>query len=322
MNEIQTVEHVFHAVDAAKDQFEIIVKNNPSVDWASESMFAYQAVSANSYIMGIAQKNRESVKNAIINIAATGLTLNPATHYAYLVPRGGAICLDISYRGLIKIATDSGSVKWAKAELVYSGDEFIYKGPSQQPEHNADPFSKERGDVVGVYCVAKTHDGDFLVETMTIDELTKIRDEASAAASKGPWKTYFGEMCKKCVIKRAQKTWPMSDQHERLQTAVNVINESEGSEWAESTHRFKPGEKIQIITDMRLALSSGDDLSVAQLVDEYSSTDADRVEESQKFWSLFSSSERNCIKRMTDDNLIKQDRLSLGKPELNEDIAI
>jgi len=320
MNDIQKVEHIFNAVDAAKSQFQIIVANNPGVDWAAESMFAYQAISANSYIMGIAQKNRESVKNAVINIAAVGLTLNPAVHYAYLVPRGGAICLDISYRGLIKIATDSGSIRWCKAELVFSGDDFTYKGPSQMPDHIADPFDKDRGEVVGVYCVAKTHDGDFLVETMTIAEIHKIRDEASAAAKKGPWATYEGEMTKKCVIKRAQKTWPMSDQHERIQTAVNVINETEGSEWAETSHRFKPGEKIQIIEDMRLALSAGDDLGVAQLVAEYSSTDPDQLEESQKFWSLFSSSERNCIKRMTDDNLISQDRLSMGKPELNEAI--
>ena len=322
MNDIQKVEHIFNAVDAAKSQFQIIVANNPGVDWAAESMFAYQAISANSYIMGIAQKNRESVKNAVINIAAVGLTLNPAVHYAYLVPRGGAICLDISYRGLIKIATDSGSIRWCKAELVFSGDDFTYKGPSQMPDHIADPFDKDRGEVVGVYCVAKTHDGDFLVETMTIAEIHKIRDEASAAAKKGPWATYEGEMTKKCVIKRAQKTWPMSDQHERIQTAVNVINETEGSEWAETSHRFKPGEKIQIIEDMRLALSAGDDLGVAQLVAEYSSTDPDQLEESQKFWSLFSSSERNCIKRMTDDNLISQDRLAMGKPELNEEIEI
>ncbi len=320
MNDIQKVEHIFHAVDAAKDQFEVIVANNPSVDWASESMFAYQAVSANSYIMGIAQKNRESVKNAIINIAATGLTLNPATHYAYLVPRGGAICLDISYRGLIKIATDSGSIKWAKAELVYSGDEFTYKGPSQMPEHNSDPFGRDRGEVVGVYCVAKTCDGDFLIETMTIQEIHKIRDEASAAAKKGPWATYEGEMTKKCVIKRAQKTWPMSDQHERIQTAVNVINETEGSSWAETSHRFKPGEKVEIIEGIRTALASGDDLGLAQIVDEYTSTDADDVEEGQKFWALFKSSERNSIRRMLDDSLVEQDRLGLGRPDLNEEM--
>jgi recombination protein RecT len=326
MNEIakqlEAGDHIFHAVDAAKDRFEAIVKNNPAVDWESESMFAYQMISANSYIFDIAQKNRESVKNAVINVAAVGLSLNPATHYAYLVPRAGGICLDISYRGLIKIATDSGSIKWAKAELVYDGDEFEYLGPAIMPTHKqADPFGSRNGTetgLIGVYCVAKTHDGDFLVEKMSVTELTKIRDEASAAAQKGPWKTYFGEMCKKCVIKRAQKTWPMSDQHERLQTAVNVINETEGSDWVETAHRFKPGEKVLIIEQMREALSRGDAFGVLELVEEYSSSNPDDIEESSKFWALFNSSERACIERLTNDNKVKEDRLAMGKPELNE----
>jgi recombination protein RecT len=327
MSEVARVNHIFHAVDAAKDKFEAIVANNPSVDWVTESMFAYQMISADSYIMGIAQNNRESVKNAVINVAAVGLTLNPATHYAYLVPRGGAICLDISYRGLIKIATDSGSIKWAKAELVYKDDEFEYLGPASMPVHKqADPFSSSNGTeagLIGAYCVAKTSDGDFLVEKMSVVELNKIRDEASAAAKKGPWKTYYGEMVKKCVIKRAQKTWPMSDQHERLQTAVNVINETEGSDWAETVHRFKPGEKVQIIEDMRAALAKGDSFGVLEIVEEYDADitqSAEAEQQSIKFWSLFNSLERNAIRRMIDDKTVENDRLVMGKPELNEPV--
>jgi recombination protein RecT len=323
--EIAAVEHVFHAVDAAKDKFESIVLKNPSVDWETESMFAYQMVSANSFIMGVAKGNRESVKNAVINVAATGLTLNPATHYAYLVPRGGKICLDISYRGLIKIATDSGSIKWAKAELVYEGDDFEYLGPSSVPNHKqADPFGPHSGTMqglIGVYCIAKTSEGDFLVEKMSVAELIKIRDEASAAAKKGPWTTYPGEMCKKCVIKRAQKTWPMSDQHERIQTAVDVINETEGSDWAIAKHRFKPNEKLAIIEEMRKCLARGDDLGVAQLVEEYDANpmeSAESEEISMKFWALFDSTERNSIRRLLDDNKVHNDRLAMGHPELNE----
>src|SRR3546814_4153463 len=91
----------------------------------------------------------------MINVASTGLTLNPAHGHAYLVPRDGAIVLDISYKGLIKIATDTGSVLWARAECVYGKDTFRYHGPAAMPEHEADPFS-ERGEIVGAYCIAKT----------------------------------------------------------------------------------------------------------------------------------------------------------------------
>jgi len=313
MNEIQKVDHIFHAVDAAQEQFEAIVARNPTVNWEAESMFAYQMVSANSFIMDVAKNNRESVKNAVINIAAVGLSLNPATKYAYLVPRGGAICLDISYQGLIKVATDSGSIKWAKAELVYEADEFVYRGPSEKPEHHADPFKKDRGNLVGVYCIAKTHDGDFLVETMTVDEVYKIRDEASKAA-KGPWSTYPGEMTKKVVIKRAQKTWPKTEQHERLQTAVKVINEIDGSDWAEEVHRFKPGEKVTLIENMREALIRGDAWGVVELVDEYTKEDP---EEAMKFWALFNSVERASINRLMDNSKIEQDRITMKRPDLN-----
>lgn len=332
MNENEKVEHVFHAIDAAKDQFELIVQNNPSVDWATESMFAYQAISAKTYIYDIAKNNRESVKNAVINVAAVGLSLNPATKYAYLVPREGAICLDISYQGLIKIATDSGSIKWAKAELVYKEDipNFKHKGPAQAPEHIiANPFDGKRGkfiaELAGVYCIAKTCDDDILVELMTADEIYKIRDEAKSMSSdKGkkssPWAegNYPGEMAKKSCIKRASKTWPKTQKHERIQTAVNVLNEVDGSDWAQEKHRFKPGEKVEIIEQMRQALSRGDSFGVLELVNEYSSTDTEKWEESSKFWALFGSTERACIDRLLDDSKIEHDRLTMGKPELNE----
>jgi recombination protein RecT len=34
-------------------------------------------------------------------VAAIGITLNPASKLAYLVPRDGMVCLDISYMGLL-----------------------------------------------------------------------------------------------------------------------------------------------------------------------------------------------------------------------------
>jgi len=188
--------------------------------------------------MQCALNNPVSVVNAVINIASVGLSLNPATSYAYLVPRDKAICLDISYQGLIKIATDSGSIMWAKGDLVYSEDKFKYHGPAVLPEHTADPFG-DRGDFVGVYCIAKTHDGDYLVETIKADEILRIRDESASikhaktdyAKGLSPWTRYFGEMAKKACIKRASKTWPKTEQHERIQRAVEIIHETEGSNW-------------------------------------------------------------------------------------------
>jgi recombination protein RecT len=229
----------YDIIDRAKKQFmSIAAMETTGISYEKESVFAYQALTKTDFAMGVAMKNPVSVVNAVVNIASVGLSLNPATSYAYLVPRDGAICLDISYQGLIKIATDSGSIMWAKADLVYSEDTFKYHGPAAMPEHTADPFG-ERGDFTGVYCIAKTCDGDYLVETIKADEVLRIMNESASikhaktdyARGLSPWTRYFGEMTKKTCIKRASKTWPKTQQHERIQKAIEVIHETEGSDW-------------------------------------------------------------------------------------------
>lgn len=222
----------------AKEKFLSIAENNPEikVEWQRESMFALQQIQKNEMTQDIAHKSPASLRNAIINVASIGLSLNPATAYAYLVPRDNQICLDISYRGLIKIATDTGSIMWAKADVVYEQDQFTYYGPAKPPYHEADPFSKERGDIRGVYCIAKTHDGDYLVEAMSREELDDIKGKSKGAKSPySPWNTFYTEMCKKAVIKRASKTWPKTDRHEHLDKVIEYVNEEEGINFNEAS---------------------------------------------------------------------------------------
>jgi recombination protein RecT len=241
-------------IESAKAKFtQIIAAENTGVHYEKESMFAFQALTKNDYVYKIAMNNKPAVINAVINIASVGLTLNPATSYAYLVPRDGAICLDISYQGLIKIATDSGSIMWAKADLVFEKDTFIYNGVSTAPTHQADPFDKERGEFKGVYCIAKTCDGDFLVETMSAEEIEKIKGESStikgvkeSALRYSPWTRYFGEMTKKTCIKRASKTWPKTSRSERVQKAIEIVNEHEGSDWSDAPINTISGEPLDV----------------------------------------------------------------------------
>lgn len=221
------------ALIKARDRFVSIAERDKVVEWQRESMFALQALERGDFLLKTANNNPNSLRDAIINVAACGITLNPAAQYAALVPRDGAVCLDIMYRGLIKIATDAGSIRWAQAELVYSTDRFVYKGKIERPSHEANVFAKDRGVLVGVYSLAKTADGDILVEVMSVDEVNEIRDRSQYYAKKkaGPWVTDYGEMAKKTVIKRARKTWPESKNTvlaERLQTATELANLADG----------------------------------------------------------------------------------------------
>lgn len=173
-----------------------------------------------------AVRNPVAFKSAVLHQGAIGLSLSPATHWAYLVVRGGQVVFDISYQGLLKLATDSGSIRWAKAELIYQKDRFEYQGPVVLPKHVPDILNDDRGAFRGVYCVAKTADGDILTEVLSAQDVYDIRD--CSRAQNGPWKQFFGEMAKKAAFKRASKTWPKSGGDDRLFKAIQVLNEHEG----------------------------------------------------------------------------------------------
>lgn len=202
-----------------------------SLNFQREAGFAIQILQVSDYALNIAMNNRQSVVDAVTNVAAIGISLNPAKKQAYLVPRDKKICLDISYMGLLDLAVASGSVRWAKAELVKTSDTFELNGFDKLPTHKFNPFDKNRGDNVGVYVVVKTNDGDYLTDTMTIDEVHAIRNRSSAwkafveKQKKCPWVTDEGEMIKKTIIKRAYKTWPRTD---RLAQAVHHLNTDGG----------------------------------------------------------------------------------------------
>lgn len=211
---------------ASRDAFESVLADR-NINFDREAEFAIQVLSQNDYAIKIAQSNRQSVINAVTNIAAIGISLNPAKKQAYLVPRDGKICLDLSYMGLLDLATATGSIKWAKAAVVHANDGFTLNGFDKPPEHRFDPFSKDRGEAVGVYVVVKTADGDYLTEAMSADEVNAIRDRSSAWRAwiekkrSCPWVTDWSEMAKKTVIKRAYKLWPKTD---RLDEAIHHLN--------------------------------------------------------------------------------------------------
>lgn len=207
---------------------------DPGISFEREAGFAIQQLSRSEYAMKIAMANRQSVVDATVNIAAIGISLNPARKQAYLVPRDGRICLDISYMGLLDIAVQTGSIRWGQAELVYEKDTFELNGVDEKPTHKRNPLAKDRGAIVGAYVVVKTIDGDFLTTAMQIDEVYDIRNRSVAWQSwvskktKCPWVTDEGEMIKKTVFKRAYKTWPKAER-DRLDNAINYLN-SDGGE--------------------------------------------------------------------------------------------
>lgn len=230
------------AVYALRENFQTVAVDR-GINFDKEAGFALQILSESDFMMGVAMSNRQAVENAITNVAAIGISLNPAKKQAYLVPRKtkGAmmICLDISYMGLIDLAIASGSILWAQANIVREHDNFIVNGFDKPPTHGHDPFAgaSVRGAIKGAYVVVKTPDGEYLTHTMDIESIYSVRDRSEAwkafkggkAKTGGPWASDEGEMIKKTVVKQAYKYWPKTERSGRVEQAIHHLN-TEGGE--------------------------------------------------------------------------------------------
>lgn len=237
-------------IEKSRNTFEELAKIHGAVNFKAEASFAMQLLKANSFTQKIAMSNPQSLQYAVLNVASIGLSLNPVEKHAYLVPRSGSICLDISYMGLIHLLVESGSIKWMQAELVREKDNFIFRGIGREPTHEYNAFG-DRGEVIGVYCMAKTEDGEYLNTLMSKEECYAIRDRSEAwkRNQSGPWKTDEGEMMKKTVIKRAFKTLPKNDKASRIYTAIEHDNKINGINFAAEIAPIKPAQ-IEVIKEL------------------------------------------------------------------------
>ena len=230
MSELTQFNKTKEIVQASRVDFEKLAKVVGGVNFEREKVFAIQALKESKWLCSAAYHNQDSLKMAVINVAATGLSLNPIRKQAYLIPRDKKVCLDISYLGMIQIALDCGAIKWAKAEIVYEKDTFTQTGINKVPQHDFSPFA-DRGKIVGAYCVAKTHDDEYLTTIMAIDDIYSIRNRSISwkSGKNCPWKTDEGEMIKKTVIRRAYKSWALTNTKnhgERLEKVIEVTNET------------------------------------------------------------------------------------------------
>jgi len=212
----------------------IIADTSGSLLFKTEAIYAMQAMLNNELLAKTAFSNPVSMDLAMAQIAACGLTLDPAMQLAYLVPRDGKVIADISYRGLIDIAIRSRAVNLVTVKAVYSNDLFRFRGDHAQPEHVYDPFMpvEERGDLRGTYSVAHLAIGMLLVTPVRAEDIYAARamsaawSKAKQGKSKGPWESHPEAMALKTCVKISRKYWPLSSPV--LEQAIAYLNEEGG----------------------------------------------------------------------------------------------
>jgi recombination protein RecT len=176
------------------------------------------------------QCTQVSVLRAVVTALALGLEPNNVLGEAHLVPHSKECVLYIGYRGLVKLAFNTGMIGKVEAFNAYSNERFkVDYGADQEIHHEPLPPST-RGDFIASWCKVPMTTGHTSYTLMWHEEIESIR-KASPMGSKGPWAHphQVGEMRKKTVIKRACKLLPRSP-IDPLQRAVALDNQADAGQ--------------------------------------------------------------------------------------------
>jgi len=153
---------------------------------------------------------------ALMTASQLGLEPGPLGE-SYLVPYGRTVTFIPGYRGLAKLAWQSGQVESITAEIVGEHDEFDFQ-MGDDPHITHRPSLSDPGRPIAAYAVIRIKGGGVMRGVMSVAAIEKVRKRSKASGS-GPWVTDWDEMAKKTVLKRTLKLAPLSTE---LQTAASL----------------------------------------------------------------------------------------------------
>lgn len=181
--------------------------------WAAEKQYALQILQGNEQLQ---RCDPASFQLALLDVAFSGLTLNPRLQHGFLIPYTTTVTFSPGYRGLAHLAHRAGTVKSIQTARVLEGDQFkVYVRDNIRHVEHVETGKKRGPDEVALaaYCIAHYMNGGQHVETMYREELERAEAASRMRSEKGGkvWRKgmWRGEMEKKAVLRRASKHWPL-----------------------------------------------------------------------------------------------------------------
>lgn len=172
---------------------------------------------------------------ALMQSAQLGLEPNTGLGQAYLIPYGKKVQFQISYKGLIDLATRSGQYKAIYAHEVYANDEFKYSyGLNKDLVHI--PSQQPQGEPIGYYAVYHLKNGGYDFVYWTRERIDQHAKKFSMAVQKGytsPWSTNYDSMAKKTVLKEVLKYAPKTIEIQKTVEADETIKQELSSDMSE-----------------------------------------------------------------------------------------
>lgn len=209
----------------------------------------------------LANCTQESLLAAIMNSAQLGLEFNTPLGEAYLIPYENkkkgitTVNFQIGYRGLLKLAYNTGQFKRITAREVRENEKFDFDYGTGEITHKP-CLTGDSGDVIGYYAIYQTKDGGQDVFYMSKDDARNygIKFSKSFNYSDSPWQTNFDAMAKKSALIQVLKYAPKAIESQTLVQATNFDNANfEKSSKAESGERvyqvdydLEPTEVVEV----------------------------------------------------------------------------
>ena len=166
--------------------------------------------------------SKDSIFRSLKEAASYGLELNGSLGQAYLIPYNEKVngkyemtChMQIGYKGLIALARRSNTIKTIAAEPIHENDIFECEFASGRHIHHKPDIFKERGEVVGYYCLVELSNGGEQFKVMSKKDVEKHRDKFSKAFdpkdTNNIWNKNFDAMALKTVVIQTLKLCPIS----------------------------------------------------------------------------------------------------------------
>lgn len=192
------------ASPAMKSQVEAALPSHVSAE-----KFVRTTITVVNQNPGLLECNRDSLFAAIFQSAALGLLPESFMGEAYFIPYKKQVTLQIGYKGLLKLARNTGEIASIESGICHQNDEWNYVEGDQGEFWVKPNILGDRGEPLFAWCVIRLKSGESQREIVSKDEIEKIR-KASNSANSPAWKEHWGAMARKVVIKRALKYAPSS----------------------------------------------------------------------------------------------------------------
>ena len=198
----------------------------------------------------LAKCSATSICGALVQASILGLEPDGLSGEAFLIPywstkAGGYECqMQPGYKGLVKLARNTGEISTIDAQPVHDKDEFDFqKGSCTSWTHKWNP-REPRGPIYGYWAGYVLKDGGSNFEFMSVGEIEAHRDQYSQGAYKkergqfvldaagakiltGPWKDSPDWMYRKTPLIQVLKLAPKTV---HLHTALNLDNQAEAGQ--------------------------------------------------------------------------------------------